>query len=71
MKIFSNSDLPFDNNMKKVWDDNGYLIIKDFYSNDECDSLRDRASLLVKKFDPQSVKSIFDTKNQNENEEND
>ena len=61
---FRRTHLPFNNQMKNFWDDNGFLIIENFYTNAECDKLTDRANFLVKNFDPGSVKSIFDTKNQ-------
>ena len=61
---FLRSHLPFSNQMKNYWDDNGFLIIENLYTNSECDKLRDRAFFLVKNFDPGSIKSIFDTKNQ-------
>ena len=56
--------MPFSNEMKNSWDDNGFLVIENFYTNEECDKLTDRANFLVKNFDPENVKSIFDTKNQ-------
>ena len=61
---FNRSNLPFTNQMKDSWEDNGFLIIENFYTNTECDKLKDRANFLVKNFDPGSVKSIFNTKNQ-------
>ena len=64
MKKFNRTDLPFSKNMLEEWDKKGFLIIENFYSNQECDNLRNKADLLVKDFDPDSVQSIFDTKNQ-------
>ena len=64
MKIFEYKDLPFTKEMDVEWNNNGYLVIKNFYSKDECEKLRDKANLLVKNFDPTSVQSIFNTKNQ-------
>ena len=61
---FNRSHLPLSNKMKDSWHDNGFLIIENFYTNTECDKLIDRADFLVKNFDPGSIKSIFDTKNQ-------
>ena len=61
---FNRSHLPFNSQMKDSWDDNGFLIIENFYNNAECNKLRDRANFLVKNFDPGSIKSVFDTKNQ-------
>jgi len=59
---FNRNNLPFSNQMKNSWDNDGFLIFENFYNHSECDKLRDRASFLVKNFDPGSVKSIFDTK---------
>jgi len=64
MYIFNHKDLLFNNKMKFFWDKNGYLVIENFYSIDDCDNLRNRADLLIKEFDPNNVKSIFDTKKQ-------
>ena len=64
MMIFNRGHLPFNNQMKNSWDDNGFLVIENFYTIAECEKLRVRANLLVKNFDPGSIKSIFDTKNQ-------
>ena len=64
MRRFNNNQLPFTEDMNKEWNNNGYLIIENFYSNEECDNLIDRANLLVRDFDPKSVQSIFDTKKQ-------
>ena len=64
MDRFNRNNLPFEDKMKKSWDKNGFLIIENFYSNNECDTLMNRADLLVKDFDPNAVQSIFDTKKQ-------
>ena len=64
MNFFNRKDLPFGNKMKNYWDENGFLVIENFYSELECDKLIKRAGLLVKKFDPNLVKSIFDTNKQ-------
>ena len=61
---FNRSELPFSKKMKTDWDENGFLVIENFYSNNECDILRNKAEMLVKNFDPKSVQSIFDTKKQ-------
>ena len=50
--------------MTEEWEKNGFLIIENFYSDSDCDNLRNRADLLVRNFNPESVKSIFNTKNQ-------
>ncbi len=70
MKRFTRDHLPFTNEMKDEWIKNGFLVIENFYTNNECDELRDRANYLVGEFDPKSVKSIFDTKKQDHVEDN-
>ena len=70
VKHFSKKKLPFNQAMKSFWDDNGFLIFDNFYSNLECEKLRIRASELIKNFDPFSHQSIFDTKNQNRVDDN-
>ena len=62
---FSRHDLPINTRMKNFWNDNGYLIIENFYSADECDNLKDRANYLIDNFDQSYFfKSVFDTANQ-------
>ena len=61
---FNRNNLPFSSNMKNFWDQNGFLVIDNFYTNKECDNLRKRADELVRDFDPKSIQSIFDTKKQ-------
>ena len=50
VKYFFRNQLPFNKEMKFFWEKNGYLIINDFYSEEECNELRNRAKLLVKNF---------------------
>ena len=61
---FNRKNLPFSDYMKDEFEDNGFLIIENFYTNKECDDLKKRANILVDSFDPKTVKSIFDTKKQ-------
>ena len=56
--------------MKSFWDQNGFLVINNFYSEYECDELRNRADKLVKNFDPSFNKSIFNTKKQEHVDDN-
>ena len=58
---FHKKDLPFNNRMKSFWKDNGYLVIEDFYSKEDCDNLKKRAQYLTGNFDQKSYQSIFDT----------
>ena len=64
MERFNRDHLPFNKKMKNEWDNCGSLIIENFYTDNECDTLRNRANHLVKNFDPTKDKSIFDTKKQ-------
>ena len=65
-KHFSRNDLPFNDVMESFWKENGFIIIDNFYSNYECDRLRQRAEKLINNFDSNSHKSIFNTKNQDQ-----
>lgn len=42
----------------------GFLLVEDFKSAAECDSLRERAAELVREFEPSGVVSIFQTREQ-------
>lgn len=46
------------------YNQDGFLIIENFVPESECDTLRQRALQLVQSFDPQTVRSIFSTENQ-------
>ncbi|HKG59957.1 MAG TPA: phytanoyl-CoA dioxygenase family protein [Pyrinomonadaceae bacterium] len=45
--------------------DRGFLVLKGFASEKECDELRKRADELVQEFDPSEIVSIFSTHEQN------
>ena len=60
---FSRHDLPFNSKMKTFWKEKGFLIIDNFYTIKECKSARLRANQLIKKFNPNTNRSIFNTKN--------
>ena len=64
MNIFNRNHLPFNKEMKEFWNDNGYLVIENFYSSQECNTLINKSEVLINNFDPESIKSIFDTKKQ-------
>ena len=46
------------------YDANGFLVIEDFASDQECDELRSRAEQMVQEFEPAEVTSIFTTHEQ-------
>jgi phytanoyl-CoA hydroxylase len=49
---------------KEDFENNGYLIIRDFAPGDICDHLRARAHRLIDNFDPADVKTVFSTQDQ-------
>jgi phytanoyl-CoA hydroxylase len=47
------------------YQDQGFVVLEDFASQEECDQLRARAAEMVHEFDPADVVSIFSTHEQN------
>lgn len=47
------------------YESNGFLVIDDFVDASACDELRERAAAMVHDFDPDTVVSIFSTREQN------
>lgn len=43
----------------------GFLVLQNFVESGQCDRLRQRAAELVHSFDPQGIRSIFSTREQN------
>ncbi len=68
-KKFNRKELPFNDEMFSFWNENGYLVIDQFYSFLECDKIRNRAKELVHNFNPSNIQSIFDTTNQDHAED--
>lgn len=52
------------------YDDAGVLILRDFVSVEKCRELRKRALQLVEQFDPDSVRSIFSTTDEEQLDDN-
>ena len=69
-KKFNKKQLPFNDEMLSFWNEEGFLVIEQFYDSLECDNIRKRAKKLVDNFDPSSIRSIFDTNNQQHAEDN-
>ena len=44
-EIFLKKNLPFNDEMLKFWNDNGYLVIEDFNSEEECDKIIEKIKL--------------------------
>ena len=66
---FNKSNLPMNNEMLNFWDENGYLIIEDFKTKEECDSLIQRSKELIEDQDFFNQKSVFDTVSQSHNDD--
>ena len=67
---FNKSNLPMNNKMLNFWNDNGYLIIENFKTKEECDSLIQRSKELIEEQDFFNQKSVFDTVSQSHNDDN-
>ena len=61
---FNKKLLPFNVEMLSFWNEEGFLVIEDFYNTFECNNLKKRAKELINNFDPSTIRSIFDTNNQ-------
>ena len=68
--LFDKSDLPMTANMVNFWKDNGYLIIENFKTNEECDELIKRSKELIEEQDFNNQQSVFDTISQTHNDDN-
>ena len=66
---FNKSNLPMNNEMLNFWNENGYLIIENFKTEEECDSLIQRSKELIEEQDFFNQKSVFDTVSQNHNDD--
>jgi len=67
---YNKSDLPFNKDMLNFWNDNGYLIIENFKTHEECEQLINRSKELIDEQDFNNQQSIFDTVTQNHNDDN-
>jgi len=68
--FFDKSDLPMTADMIEFWKDNGYLIIENFKTNEECDELIKRSKELIEEQDFNNQQSVFDTISQTHNDDN-
>ena len=67
---FNKTDLPLNNVMLNFWRDNGYLVIENFKSHEECDELINRSQELIEEQDFNNQQSVFDTVSQSHNDDN-
>ena len=67
---YNKSDLPLNNEMLNFWHNNGYLIIEDFKTHEECDELINRSKELIEEQDFNNQQSVFDTVSQSHNDDN-
>jgi len=66
---FNKSNLPMNDEMLNFWNENGYLIIENFKTEEECDSLIQRSKELIEEQDFFNQKSVFDTVSQSHNDD--
>tara|TARA_Y100001970_G_scaffold254082_1_gene329502 strand:+ start:907 stop:1767 length:861 start_codon:yes stop_codon:yes gene_type:complete len=66
---YKKSDLPMSSEMINFWNENGYLIIEDFKTNEECDNLIKRSKELIEEQDFNNQQSVFDTVSQSHNDD--
>ena len=67
---FNKTELPLNRDMLNFWNDNGYLIIENFKTNEECDKLINRSKELIDEQDFNNQQSVFDTVSQTHNDDN-
>ena len=63
-KKLNAKQLPLNDEMLSFWNEEGFLVIEQFYDSSECDNLRNRSKELINDFEHSSVRSIFDTNDQ-------
>ena len=68
-KKFNKKQLPLNDEMLSFWNEEGFLVIEQFYDYSECDNLRNRSKELINGFENSIVRSIFDTNNQKHSED--
>jgi hypothetical protein len=55
---FNKTDLPLTNQMLNFWSDNGYLVIENFKSHEECNELIKRSQELIEEQDFNNQQSV-------------
>jgi len=68
-KKFNKKQLPLNDEMLSFWNEEGFLVIEQFYDYSECDNLKNRSKELINGFENSSARSIFDTNNQKHSED--
>ena len=66
---FNKTELPLNKSMLNFWNDNGYLIIENFKTNEECDKLINRSKELIDEQEFNNQQSVFDTVTQSHNDD--
>ncbi|MDC6448395.1 phytanoyl-CoA dioxygenase family protein [Alphaproteobacteria bacterium] len=66
---FNKSNLPMNKEMLNFWNENGFLIIENFKTEEECNSLIKRSKELIEEQDFFNQKSVFDTVSQSHNDD--
>ena len=60
----------FSKEMKNFWNVNGFLVIENFFSDDECEEMISRARYLIEANDLNNTNSIFETASQAHKDDN-
>ena len=68
-KRFHRKDLSLNNEIISFWNSNGFIVIEDFYNNEECNKLKSKAEKLVENFNYMKYKSVFDANDQKHSED--
>ena len=63
--MWKDFELPFSPKMSEFWQDKGYIVIENFYSEDQCNQLIHRSQYLIENnvFN-NNLNSVFDTVSQ-------
>ena len=70
MRYFNLKNVYLSKKSYEFWDNNGYLVIEDFYGSDDCNKLIKRSKKLIDEEDLNNSSSIFDTVSQSHNDDN-
>ncbi|XP_077967270.1 phytanoyl-CoA dioxygenase domain-containing protein 1 homolog [Styela clava] len=59
-------ELDFADHLLKKFQDDGFLIMENYYDDELCDKLRHECSLIIDKMNPEEHKTVFETQNDEE-----
>ena len=70
MISFTFNKLIFSNEMKNFWNENGFIVFNNFFNDEECDEMINRAKYLIETNDLNDSTSIFETVSQTHKDDN-